>query len=467
MIEQPTPFAENTKIPVIRQIQNKLLCPTDAAVLATFRILFGVLMVWEVYRYHAYNRIYHYYIEPNFFFTYELFPFVRPVEPSLMYLIFFIMGISGLGIALGLFYRVAAILFFLTYTYIFLLDKAQYNNHYYLIILLALMFSVVDAHRWAALDQRFRPRLRAELIPFWQLFIFRAQIVIVYVYGALAKLNADWLQGEPIRTWLRDRSDYPFVGQFFTSEVVVYFFAYGGLFFDLFVGLGLIWKRTRLLSVLFVVFFHLTNGWLFSIGVFPYLMLATTVLFADADWPRRLLRFGTVKGYSENAPKQRLGYHHLALVFLGVYLLVQILVPLRHVLYPGNVSWTEEGHRFAWHMKLRDKEGYLAFFIINPISNERWSVNPGTDLTPEQMQNMVGRPDMILQYAHFLADRARADGIEDPVVRVDSMVSLNGRPFQRLVDANVNLAEVPQTVFAPAPWVVPLPPNLPIGQIIP
>jgi hypothetical protein len=348
-----------------------------------------------------------------------------------------------------------------------LLDKAQYNNHYYLIILLALMFSVVDAHRWAALDQRFRPRLRAELIPFWQLFIFRAQIVIVYVYGALAKLNADWLQGEPIRTWLRDRSDYPFVGQFFTSEVVVYFFAYGGLFFDLFVGLGLIWKRTRLLSVLFVVFFHLTNGWLFSIGVFPYLMLATTVLFADADWPRRLLRFGTVKGYSENAPKQRLGYHHLALVFLGVYLLVQILVPLRHVLYPGNVSWTEEGHRFAWHMKLRDKEGYLAFFIINPISNERWSVNPGTDLTPEQMQNMVGRPDMILQYAHFLADRARADGIEDPVVRVDSMVSLNGRPFQRLVDANVNLAEVPQTVFAPAPWVVPLPPNLPIGQIIP
>lgn len=467
MTQRSTLFTKNTIALVMRRFQKTLLHPTDAAVLATFRVLFGTLMAWEVYRYHAYDRIYHYYIEPNFFFTYEFFPFVRPVAPSLMYLVFFIMGMSSLGIALGLFYRAAAILFFLTYTYVFLLDKAQYNNHYYLIILLAFLFSLVDAHRWVALDQKFRPQLRAELIPFWQLFVFRAQIVIVYLYGALAKLNADWLLGEPIRSWLRDRSDYPVVGQFFTSEVVVYFFAYGGLFFDLLIGLGLICKRTRLVSVFFIVFFHLTNGWLFSIGVFPYLMLAATVLFADADWPRRVLRAASLVSYSQNTPKQKLGYHDLALVFLGFYLLLQVLVPLRHILYPGNVSWTEEGHRFAWHMKLRDKEGYLAFFIINPVSNERWSVNPGQDLTPEQMQNMVGRPDMILQYAHYLADRARADGIKNPVVQVDSMASLNGRPFQRLVDSNVNLAEVPLAVFAPAPWIVPLPPNLPIGQIIP
>jgi len=34
------------------------------------------------------------------------------------------------------------------------------------------------------------------------------------------------------------------------------------------------------------------------------------------------------------------------------------LVPLRHLLYPGYVSWNEQGHRFAWQMKLRDKEGF-------------------------------------------------------------------------------------------------------------
>lgn len=33
----------------------------------------------------------------------------------------------------------------------------------------------------------------------------------------------------------------------------------------------------------------------------------------------------------------------------------QILYPLRHHLYPGDVTWNELGHRYSWRMKLRDK----------------------------------------------------------------------------------------------------------------
>jgi vitamin K-dependent gamma-carboxylase len=416
----------------IRRFQTLLLTPVDASALATFRVLFGVIMVWEVHRYHAYSRIYHYYIEPEFFFPYELFPFVSPVSPSLLYLVFFLMGLSALGIALGLFYRVSAVLFFTTYTYVFLLDKTQYNNHYYLIILLALLLVVVDAHRWAALDQKIFPALSAELTPFWQLFVFRAQIFIVYFYAALAKLNADWLRGEPIRTWLRDRSHFPVTGQLFAMEGTVWFFTYGGLLFDLLIGFGLLWKRTRLISVFLIFFFHLTNLSVFSIGIFPYLMLAATVLFAEPDWPRKFLRAAPLRPYSAFSPPQRLGYHWLALLFLGGYLSFQLLFPLRHFLYPGNVSWTEQGHRFAWHMKLRDKEGYIAFFITDPATNRQWNVNPQNDLTPEQVQKMIGRPDMILQYAHYLAGQAKAQDIESPIIQVDSWASLNGRPFQPL-----------------------------------
>ena len=45
----------------------------------------------------------------------------------------------------------------------------------------------------------------------------------------------------------------------------------------------------------------------------------------------------------------------------SVFLLVQLTLPLRHYIYQGNVSWTEQGHRFAWHMKLRSKNmsGYI------------------------------------------------------------------------------------------------------------
>ena len=79
-----------------------------------------------------------------------------------MYLVFFAMGLAALGVALGFLYRASAILFFLTYTYVFLLDKTHYNNHYYLISLLGFLLIFVDAHRWASVDQKLRPDLQAE-----------------------------------------------------------------------------------------------------------------------------------------------------------------------------------------------------------------------------------------------------------------------------------------------------------------
>jgi hypothetical protein len=239
----------------IRAISGILVMPVDASSLATFRVLFGALMLWEVYRYHDYDRIFRYYIAPDFLFPYEFFLFLSPLPGPWMYLVFFVMGLAALGVALGFFYRISAFLFFLTYTYVFLLDKAQYNNHYYLISLLAFLLICVDAHRWASIDQKLRPRLHEEFVPFWHLFILRAQVFLVYFFGGVAKLNSDWLAGEPMRAWLANRADYPLVGQFFTTEAGVYFFTYGGLLFDLGVGWLLVWKRTRFLAFLGVLFF--------------------------------------------------------------------------------------------------------------------------------------------------------------------------------------------------------------------
>ena len=43
-------------------------------------------------------------------------------------------------------------------------------------------------------------------------------------------------------------------------------------------------------------------------------------------------------------------------------------MPLRHFLYPGDPSWTEEGHNLAWHMRLRSKSGTIALFASDPRS---------------------------------------------------------------------------------------------------
>lgn len=447
-----------------------LLRPVDGASLALFRSLFGALMVWEVVRYFNLGRITRYYVDPGFYFTYDLFPFLAPLPETGMVLVFLAMGLAALGLTLGLFYRASALLFFLLYTYVFLLDKAQYNNHFYLICLLSFLLIFVDARRWLAADRLWQPGLRSNRVPYWHLFIFRAQLVIVYFYAGVAKLNGDWLRGEPVRAWLAARFNYPVLGPFFTTEWTTFLFSYGGLFFDLFIGFLLWWRRTRPFAVVAVLGFHLMNEWLFSIGIFPYLMLASTVLFAEPDWPRRVVaRLGERLGLASNRPAaaeavgRAPGQRAAALGFVALFLAVQVLAPLRHWLYPGNVSWTEQGHRFAWHMKLRDKESRIVFFITDPDRGETWQADLRADLTLRQIGKMASRPDMILQYAHHLKRTLQRAGLERPIIKVEAMASLNGRPAQRLVDPTVNLAEMPYRPWAHSAWILPLETQLSTG----
>jgi len=97
----------------------------------------------------------------------------------------------------------------------------------------------------------------------------------------------------------------------------------------------------------------------------------------------------------------------LTVALLGAYMAVQILVPLRYWLYPGNVGWTEEGHNSSWHMKLRDKEPFLRIEITDPKILETWPPDPRKYPTLRQIGKMGNRPDMILLFAHHLAEQAR------------------------------------------------------------
>ncbi len=515
-----------------------LLKPVDGASVAAFRILFGVLLFWEVLRYFSHGWIESYYITPTFHFTYPFLDFVEPWPGNGMYLHFVVMGVLALMIALGLFYRLASLLFGLAFTYVFLLDKTYYLNHFYLIVLFSFLLWLIPAHRVASLDRWLFFRAQKPLVPRWSVFVLRAQVFIVYFYGGLAKLNADWLQGEPMRMWLAERTDFPVIGGAFTTEWAVLFFTYGGLLFDLGIGFLLVWRRTRRLAFVLAAVFHLLNARLFQIGIFPFLMLGATLIFAEPDWPRRArqvagrlfaghtwsvrpqpanakggvtaqatlakvskapirayrltwrtrlvgkcapnLRKGEqlqggfrtasiptpdagandllsprpqVIGWPATAPGPRSSTAMLALIH--VYLLSQLLIPLRHLLYPGDVSWTEEGHRFAWHMKLRDKQAMLRIYVTDPAAGQTWEVSPAVDLSRRQFDEMSTRPDMVLQYVHYLADRLSAGGRRRPIIQVDQQVSLNSRPYQPLIDPTVNLAEIPISLAA-ADWLLPL-----------
>ncbi|MGH7198557.1 MAG: HTTM domain-containing protein [Candidatus Omnitrophota bacterium] len=443
-----------------RSLLKRLSEPVDIAWLVFFRIAFGALMLWDAYHNLSKNMVLGQYVEPTFYFKYYGFDWVSPWPGNGMIWHFYAWAALAVLMALGLWYRLSALLFFLAFTYVFLLDQSNYLNHNYLICLVSFLMIFLPAHRNFSLDVLRKPRTRIDTVPVWMLWLLQFQIGIVYFYGGIAKLNTDWLlHARPLELWLP--KPFPVLSQFMTHEQIAYLFSYGGFFLDLLIVPFLLWNRTRLFAFIASVLFHLANSQLFNIGVFPWFMIAATMLFFSPDWPRQVLkRFGWKSVRREGPPPavQLNETPRLSLLTSGLLLLYasfQILFPLRHWLYPGNVNWTEEGHRFSWHMKLRGKEIRYAFAVVDPSTRQLWKINPRDYLTSRQAKKAGTRPDMILQFAKHLAKEYEKKGHPGVKVHASVFASLNGRKAQQMIDPEVDLAAQPRNLM-PAPWILPL-----------
>lgn len=455
MVQGILPFEKSRIAREIGVGLERLFNPINVMPLVYFRVAFGAIMLWEVWRYSTYGWISSYYIEPTFHFSYFGFGWVKPLPGIGMYIVFAALAVLAGLILLGLFYRISAALFFLCFTYVFLLDQTRYLNHFYLISLLSFLLIVLPAADNFSLDAVRRRSQRAAAAPLWTLYLLRFQLGIVYFFGGVAKLNGDWLQGEPMRMWLARRTDFPLIGQWFTEEWMVYAFSYGGLLFDLLFVPLVLWRWTRIPVLIISTVFHLTNAHLFSIGIFPWFMIAASVVFLPPRWWAHLSVVWQTASLPENSAPPAPNRQRWVVLWLGIYLGIQVLMPLRHFLYPGDVNWTEQGHKFAWHMKLRDKAATVRFFVTDPQTDTVWEVDPRQYLTQAQVNDMAAHPEMILQFSHFLADVFADNGVEGVEVRVLSSVSLNGRRRQAMIDPQVNLADQPRSLLA-ASWILPL-----------
>jgi hypothetical protein len=449
----------------LMHIQKRAFTPVDIASLVFFRIAFGLLMVWEVWQHFHYGWIATYWIEPRFLFKYYGFSWVNPWPDHWLYVHWAILGVLGFFIAAGFLYRLSAALFFLGYTYTFLLDESRWLNHTYLICLFSFLLIFVPANRALSVDAWLNPKIRSGRAPAWTLWLLRMQIGVVYFFSGVAKLSPDWLRGEPMREWLASRNDFLIIGRFFREEWAVYLMSYGALLLDLFIVPLLLWRRTRLAAFCVALAFHLMNTRLFvALGVFPALAIAATTLFFSPDWPRRIvsiLRPLTPSSVDNNAlPGQRKQVIVLSLV--AAYLLIQVLVPLRHFLYRGGVEWTYEEHRFSWRMMLRDRYTLAFFYVTDPNINKTYQVSPRQYLTRKQALRMEYRPDLLLQFAHYLAAVMPRRGPKPLKVEARVSISINGRQPQLLLDPNVDLAAEPRTLRRPR-WLreihEPLPPR--------
>lgn len=452
--------------------QRLLGRPVDIASLAFFRVAFGILALVDVVNTWGYYHLQKGLFDPDKFqFRYYGFEWVQPVPEPWMSIFFITLMLSAVGIILGRAYRFCTVYFALGFIYTFLLEKSTYLNHGYLFCWLSVVMIFLPADRqWSWMVWK-NPERRLDLIPFWNLLILRFLIGVVYFFGGVAKINGDWLRGIPLIDWMAYKSNLPVIGPILGLSVTPYLMAYVGLVLDLTVVFFLINRRTRPFAFAFVICFHLLNMLIFNIGIFPYLSVAITALYFPPDFPRKILRrlaewLPPIQRVAKAWRKRMSGYlpvtgpvHVFPIrtyvpLLLTLFMIFHILLPLRHHLFPGNVAWTEEGHRYSWRMMLRSKRG-KGFFRIVDENNATETIRPGEYLSSRQERKLYTHPDMILQFAHYLRDKYAAEG-KKVAVFAEIEARLNNRSYQTYIDPSVDLAAVEWSFFRPSEWILPL-----------
>lgn len=437
--------------------------PKHIAPLAVLRIAFGAIMLISTIRFILKGWIYAFYIKPGFHFTFYGFDWVKPLGGTGMYTLFAILTAAAIFVTIGLFYRLSIITFFLCFTYVELIDKTTYLNHYYFISVMAFLMIMVPANRYFSIDVLRKPASAVTKVPAWTINIFKLQLLLVYLFAGISKLNYDWLiAAMPLKIWLPANSQIPVIGGLLSQAWVAYVFSWFGTIFDLFIGFLLLIPATRKPAYFMVIVFHLVTGWLFKIGMFPYIMIFVTIIFFSENTHIKIIstlkkilirpvtaRDTPVLNYQLPAIKKNIIYAVLILHFS-----LQILLPFRYLLYPGKLYWTEEGYRFSWRVMLMEKGGTAFFHVKDPATGKQAEIMNSQYLTSFQETMMATQPDMILQYAHFLAREYQKKGIKHPVVTAQSYVTLNGSGSMSYIDSTVNLANEQET-FDHKKWILP------------
>jgi len=457
-----TSIASDSQLQVLRSERTPfsvwLSEQVPASGLVIFRICFGLVMAAWTFDYLRMDRVRLLCAPDAFHFTYSGFSWVKPWSGYGMILQFLVMMLSAVMIAAGAMYRLAAIVFALGFTHFFLIDRTNYQNHYYLILLLSWLMVILPANRLFSADVLNGAVIRSRTIPSWCLLLLQFHIAVPYFFGGIAKIDADWLSGDPMRNILRIQGWFEGNSGWLSEHAVSLLFTWGGLLFDLLIVSAILWRRTRLPAFLLAIGFHLSNSLLFSIHVFPWLMIAATTIFFDPDWPEKVLErlSGKPTGalLPEQAP-QRSNVSSPVVALMLLYCGFHVLWPMRHLLYEGNTGWTEQGHYFSWRMMLRGKTVGLRYYMTYPETGKTQPVDIRQFLNREQQIKFAKDPEMIRDLARGLATHYHKQTGKQIEVRALVLASLNGRKPQLLIDPDVNLAAEPEFAFH-RPWIIPL-----------
>ena len=428
------------------KILQQLLSPIDNIQLILFRIAFGALLVWHCIEAMVTDFLDRNFIQPKFTFSHIGMDWLQPLPGNGMYYYFSLMAVCGVLISIGLFYRYSLGLFTILWTASYLMQKTAYNNHYYLLILICIIMLFLPANASHSVDSRLNPSKRSETMPLWCRSVLILQIAMVYLFSTIAKLYSGWLDGSFVKELLL-RHTIPVFGDLYEQEWFPLFIAYSGLLFDLLIIPLLLWKKTRKYAFAASIFFHLFNKSHLGIGIFPFLALSFSILFFPPKFFRKYFRYRV-------SNQQYFNKKNILIYFFIPFFIIQLILPLRHWFIKGDVLWTEEGHRLSWRMMLRHKSGITKFIIVDNATKEQHTYKLRKLLTRKQIRVMKTKPDMIWQTAKKIKEEYQNKG-KDISIYIDCRVSVNGRPYVRLIDPTVDFTKAEWDYFFHNEWILP------------
>jgi len=421
---------------------KELKQPVPSISITLFRLCFSAILLIQTYHFIVSE-----FIDKNIIKPVVLFPFINglhPVSNVNLILLGYIMLIANAGMLLNKFARFSTIIFFSCFTYFWILDKGYFNNHYYFISLICFIVFLIEK------ESSFSKNLHTPKI---SIFSLQLMIFIVYFIAGLNKLNPYWLfDFQPIRHILELKADIT-NNPFFKKEILIMGVSYLGLIFDLSIGFFLFFKRTRLFAFLAIVLFHLTNYWIFKdvgeIGIFPFLMISTIVIFIDPIYLNKLFHL------NDKPVIQKTNSIFLN-KFLVIFLIIQIILPFRHFLFHGHVDYNGIGQRFSWRMKIMYKESEIDYFITNIMTREKYNVNIKTMLTNRQYNNLKYFPDLIVPLAKKIQIEAMEKfDLKHAKITCEYQTSFMGKNKQLLFSPTLDLTKIKKSQM-PNKWLFPL-----------
>lgn len=426
----------------------------DNTGLVLFRAVFGLLIATEAIGAIFTGWVRRTLVEPNFTFNFIGFDFLQQLQGPGLYYYFAIMGLFGIFVMLGFKYRFSMAAYAIMWTGVYLMQKCSYNNHYYLMMLLCWIMVFLPANRWFSLDVKLNPKIKSAAMPRWVLLVLILQVWIVYTYASVAKMYPDWLNASMAALLMEGKKHYWGIGDILQQSWVHWSIAYTGIFFDLLIIPLLLWKKTRVVTFILSVFFHLFNSIVFQIGIFPYMSIAFALFFFSSETLKK--RFLPKKKIYTAGEVLVPKYNKLLIGVFSIYFLFQLGLPLRHWVFKDDVLWTEEGHRLSWRMMLRAKSGSLTVWVKDKAGGEKQRYNYSILLGPKQRGAVATKPDIMWQLAQKIKQVEARNG-RNVAVFMDARVSVNDGPYFPFTNPTVDIAAEEWHPFKHSEWILPSP----------